>query len=90
MEIKVTRPNQDEIKALGILSWPIWQKEKSRFEWFYAETEICYFLEGQVLVEFEDGKTVSVGKGDLVTFPKDLSCIWHIEADVKKHYNFKE
>ena len=29
------------------------------------------------------------GKGDFVTFPKGLSCIWDIKAPVRKHYNFK-
>jgi hypothetical protein len=29
------------------------------------------------------------GKGDFVTFPKGLSCIWDIKEPVKKHYNFR-
>jgi uncharacterized cupin superfamily protein len=28
------------------------------------------------------------GKGDLVTFPKGMSCVWEIHGDVKKHYRF--
>jgi uncharacterized protein len=40
-------------------------------------------------LETKDGKTVEFGKGDFVTFPKGLSCVWDIKAPVKKHYNFK-
>jgi len=31
---------------------------------------------------------VTFGKGDLVTFPRGLSCTWDIRNPVKKHYNF--
>ena len=41
-----------------------------------------------VEVEFPDGQKVTMGKGDLVTFPKGLSCQWNIKQAVKKHYNF--
>ena len=46
-------------------------------------------MEGKVVVETEDGERMEFGKGDFVTFPKGLSCIWDIKEPVKKHYNFK-
>ena len=51
--------------------------------------EECYLLEGEVVVESKDGKKVNFGKGDFVTFPKGLSCIWDIKKLVSKHYNFR-
>ncbi len=33
--------------------------------------------------------TKEFGKGDFVTFPKGLSCVWDIKEPVKKHYNFR-
>lgn len=79
----------EELKKIGVSEWPIWEKEVSRFHWSYDSIEQCYFLEGEVTVETEDGETVSFGKGDFVTFPKGLSCTWDIKKPVKKHYNFK-
>jgi uncharacterized cupin superfamily protein len=62
-------------------------KEKSSFDWHYDDQETCYFLEGKVEVETDQGN-VQIGKGDLVTFPKGLSCKWHIKSPVRKHYRF--
>ncbi|MBC8199590.1 MAG: cupin domain-containing protein [Desulfobacterales bacterium] len=89
MKIEIYKPDKQEIERKQILSWPIWEKEISRFDWHYDSVEECYLLEGKVVVETPDGKKVEFGKGDFVTFPKGLSCIWDIMEAVKKHYNFK-
>jgi uncharacterized cupin superfamily protein len=89
MKIGIKKPAGEEMEMEGVLSWPIWEKEISRFDWHYDETEECYLLEGKVVVEAEDGERVEFGKGDFVTFPKGLSCVWDIKEPVKKHYNFK-
>jgi len=89
MKIRIKKPAREEMEMEGVLSWPIWEKEISRFDWHYDETEECYLLEGKVVVEAEDGERVEFGKGDFVTFPKGLSCVWDIKEPVKKHYNFK-
>lgn len=89
MEIKVQKLSQDELKKMGVFSWPIWEKEASRFPWSYDSIEECYFLEGDVTVETKDGKSVGFGKGDFVTFSKGLACTWDIKQPVRKHYNFK-
>lgn len=85
--IKVDKnPEQQHLQQLQITSWPVWTKEISDFPWFYDEEETCYFLEGDVVVTTEDGQTVEVGKGDLVTFPAGMACRWQIRQNVKKHY----
>ena len=89
MEIKVQKLKAEELKKMGVFSWPIWTKEVSRFDWSYDSIEECYFLEGEVTVEAGDGKSVSFGKGDFVTFPNGLSCTWVVKKPVKKHYNFR-
>ncbi len=89
MEIKVQKLTPDQLKKMGVFIWPIWEKEVSRFPWSYGSIEECYFLEGDVTVETKDGKVISFGKGDFVSFPKGLSCTWNIKKPVKKHYNFK-
>lgn len=89
MDIKVERLDRVELDRLGVFSWPIWEKEISRFDWHYDSVERCYFLEGKVTVETKDGRSVSFGKGDFVTFPKGLSCVWNIRENVRKHYDFE-
>lgn len=87
-EIRIEKVAQDKLKEKGILSWPIWEKEVSRFEWHYDTAESCYILEGDVTVETKNGKKVTFGAGDFVTFPKGLDCVWDIKKPVRKHYNF--
>ena len=89
MKIEIKKSKKEDMEKEGVMSWPIWEKEVSRFNWHYDDTEECYLLEGRVVVETEDGENVEFGKGDFVTFPKGLSCIWDIKDPVKKHYNFR-
>ncbi len=89
MKIEIRKPKMEDIEKEGIMSWPIWEKEISRFDWHYDETEECYLLEGKAVVETDDGEKVQFSKGDFVTFPKGLSCVWEIKEPVKKHYNFR-
>ncbi len=88
-DIKVQRLGKAELDKMKVFSWPTWEKEASVFDWQYDSIEECYFLEGKVSVETADGKIVTFGKGDFVTFPKGLSCVWKIAEPVRKHYNFR-
>ncbi len=89
MKVKVEKLREDELKKRDVSSWPIWEKEVSRFPWSYGQTEECYLLKGKVVVETENGEKIEFGKGDFVTFPQGLSCVWDIKEAVRKHYNFK-
>lgn len=90
MSIEVIhRPEQDQLERLGVFDWPVWEKEVSSFPWHYDEREVCYILEGQVTVTPDDGgEPVTVGEGDLVTFPEGMGCTWEIHRDIRKHYRF--
>lgn len=88
MKVKIERPDEEKLKELRVSEWPIWSKEVSRFDWYYGETEMCYFIEGEVVVELPNGEKIEIKAGDLVTFPKGLSCIWDIKKPVRKHYTF--
>ncbi len=87
MKIQIEKPSEEKLNQLNAKSWPIWTKEASVFDWHYDDKETCYILEGEVTVQ-TNTEEVSFGKGDLVTFPKGLSCKWNIKKDVRKHYNF--
>ena len=86
--MSVKKITQDEMKALDIVSWPIWSKEPSTFPWSYSEKETAYIIEGDVTVTAEDGESITFSAGDLVTFNKGLSCTWHVKSPLKKYYKF--
>ena len=87
LKIKVEKPTAQKLKDLNVTAWPIWTKEPSTFDWHYDDPETCYFLEGDVTVDTKEGE-VSFSKGDLVVFPRGLSCTWHVKKAVRKHYQF--
>ena len=48
----------------------------------FVKVEYLYYLT-------KDGKVYKIKAGDLVEFPKGLSCRWKVIKPVRKHYNFK-
>ncbi len=89
MKIKVEKLTEEQKKSMNIASWPIWEKEVSRFNWYYDDTEVCYVLQGRVVVTTPDGEKVEIKAGDYVTFPQGLSCTWEVLEPIRKHYNFR-
>ena len=90
MKINIeSQPSKTVLKALGVLSWPIWEKETSEFPWFYDAEEVCYILEGVVTVTPNGGQPVTLKVGDLVTLPAGMACRWDITQAIRKHYIFR-
>ncbi len=87
MKIEIRKPDNKELEKLNVKSWPIWEKEPSKFDWYYDEKETCYIIEGKVKVSTEK-ETVEFGAGDLVIFPAGLSCVWEISQKIRKYYKF--
>eukprot|EP00485_Elphidium_margaritaceum_P010298 CAMPEP_0202702136 /NCGR_PEP_ID=MMETSP1385-20130828/15168_1 /ASSEMBLY_ACC=CAM_ASM_000861 /TAXON_ID=933848 /ORGANISM="Elphidium margaritaceum" /LENGTH=96 /DNA_ID=CAMNT_0049359725 /DNA_START=18 /DNA_END=308 /DNA_ORIENTATION=- len=72
------------------VTWPVWKKEKSKFDWEYDSKETCFIIKGKVTVTPKDGgSAVSFAAGDVVIFEKGLKCVWDIQEDVEKYYNFE-
>ncbi|RDX69053.1 hypothetical protein CR513_51884 [Mucuna pruriens] len=89
--IKIERnPPQSKLTQLGVRQWPKWGCPPSKFPWTYEATETCYLLEGKVKV-FPSGadESVEIAAGDLVVFPKGMSCTWDVSVGVDKHYKFE-
>jgi len=87
-EVRIEQPGDAKLAEMGVFDWPVWEKEASNFPWHYDEPETCYLLQGRVTVTPAGGDEVTFGAGDLVTFPKGMSCFWEIHEDVRKHYRF--
>ena len=89
MEVSVeSLCNESTIKELGIKQWQIWTCDPSTFRWEYSDKETCLILEGDVTVTPDEGQPVRFGVGDLVVFPKGMSCTWDVHKAVRKHYRF--
>ncbi|KAK9095767.1 hypothetical protein Sjap_021264 [Stephania japonica] len=89
--VKIERnPSESKLTDLGVRTWPKWGCSPSKFPWTYSAKETCYLLKGKVKV-YPDGQNdfVEVGAGDLVVFPKGMSCTWDVSEAVDKHYNFE-
>ena len=87
-KVILERLAEDEIAKRKIESWPIWEKEVSKFDWYYDSDEKCYILDGEVVVKTDEGD-YTINAGDFVTFKKGLKCVWDIKKGIRKHYNFK-
>jgi uncharacterized cupin superfamily protein len=87
--IKVEKPSDLTLAALGVKQWPTWSKEVSTFTWQYSSTEIAYIVEGEVTVTPNNGTPVSFAAGDLVTFANGLDCVWEVKKPLRKHYRFE-
>ena len=74
----------------GIKNWPIWKCDPSNFQWNYNEKEICLIIEGEANIKTEAGEIYFIKSGDLVEFPKGLSCEWQIIKSIKKHFRLGE
>ncbi len=86
-KVIIKKLSREEIAQRKMNTWPIWEKEVSRFDWKYEGDEECLILEGQVKIETPEG-TFFISEGDFVTFKDGLKCTWDIIKSVKKHYNF--
>ncbi|RPH32553.1 MAG: DUF861 domain-containing protein [Bacteroidales bacterium] len=87
-KVIIEKLSSEEIIKRGINRWPIWEKEVSKFDWFYDSEEECQILEGEVEVDTIEGK-YTIKAGDFVTFKVGLKCVWDVKKPIRKHYNFK-
>ena len=88
--VKISPCSASLIIQYGIKNWPVWECEPSQFEWEYCEKEICLILEGEAIIKTQIDEIIYIKPGDLVTFPKGLSCTWTIKKAIKKHYRLGE
>lgn len=85
-----SNPPESKLTQLGVRQWPKWGCPPSNFPWTYDATETCYLLEGKVKVTPSGAnEAVEISAGDLVVFPKGMSCTWDVSVGVDKHYKFE-
>jgi uncharacterized cupin superfamily protein len=87
-KIDKEKPTSAKLKTLQVDTWSPWECEPSTFDWSYDADETAYVLEGDVTVTCADGQTVDIGPGDLVRFPRGLSCTWEVKKKIRKVFRF--
>lgn len=89
-EITIKRLSEEELEKSGVFSWPVWEKEVSKFSWIYSQEEACYIVDGRATITPCDGRRpVTVQGGDYVVFPSGMECVWEVHEDIKKHFSFE-
>lgn len=86
-KVVIQKLSGTELEKKGVFEWPVWEKEVSRFPWTYSETEEFYVIEGEVVIETEEGN-FTFKQGDFVTLKEGLVCTWDIKSAIRKYYNF--
>ena len=88
MRRTVDQLEQEELEEMDVYSWPVWEHEEEKFEWYYDKTEKSYIISGEatIISEFE---SITIKPGDFVVFPAGLECIWDIHSAISKHYSFE-
>jgi len=81
-------PSQERLDELGVSSWPIWEKEVSKFDIDFDEKETAYVLEGEIIVTPKGGEPVRIVAGDLVEFHAGLDSDWEVVTPLRKHYSY--
>lgn len=81
-------PSEERLQELQVSSWPIWEKEVSKFTIDFDETETAYVLEGEIIVTPVGGEPVRILPGDLVVFQAGLDSHWEVVKPLRKHYHY--
>ena len=81
-------PDPSRLAQLGTFTWPIWEKEVSKFPIDFGSTECAYVLDGEILVTPKVGEPVRIVAGDLVAFHAGLDSQWEVVKPLRKHYSY--
>jgi len=87
-QIETEKATPERLKELGVERWSPWSCEPETFDWEYDADERAYVKEGRVTIKTAD-RTVEIGGGDIVLFPKGTKCTWTVHETIRKVYRFE-
>ncbi len=81
-----SRPDAARLARLRVNAWPEWASDSKVMPWKYYEDETSYIVEGRAIVTPEGGDPIEINKGNLVTFPSGMTCVWDVIEPLHKRY----
>lgn len=64
----------------------LWRCQPMTFDYEFPGDEIFHIIEGSLFIELEDGKSISVQAGDIISFNKGVKSTWTIQSPFKKFF----
>ena len=68
----------------GTCTLATWDCTAGTFHWYFNIEETIHILEGEVLVQGEDGRHALLRAGDVAVMPANTWMVWHVERYVRK------
>jgi uncharacterized protein len=87
---KISQASEETLTKLGCREWRTWGCGVRTLSWNYGDPEVCFLLEGEVVVRDSSNPSVEmrISSGDVCFFPSGLRCVWEVEKAVSKHFVF--
>jgi uncharacterized protein len=83
-------PQQSIIDAYGSpdgkFSAGIWSGAPGRWRVAYTEHELCHLIEGEVVLEGDDGSVARYRAGDSFVVPAGFTGVWEVVTAARKLY----
>lgn len=70
----------------GKVTIGIWTCSPGSFSWTCDADETCYILEGRATIDRDGRPPVTIGRGEVVRFPKGLPTRWTVIEPIRKLY----
>ena len=80
-EVWIQYASGDETYFVGI-----WASEAGKWTVNYTEEEYCELLEGRSVITGEDGKPVTVTRGDRFVMPRGFRGTWEVVEPTRKAF----
>ena len=64
----------------------LWLVQPARFRWLFFGNETFHVLEGSATITTDDGTSVLVKPGDIISFPMNTPSVWEVHETLKKMF----
>ena len=62
----------------------LWWVQPATFRWLFFGNETFHVLEGRATITIDDGTSVLVKPGDIISFPMNTPSVWEVHEPLKK------
>jgi uncharacterized cupin superfamily protein len=64
----------------------LWLVKPAKFRWLFFGNETFHVLEGRAVITIDDGTSVEVKPGDIISFPMNTPSTWEVKETLKKMF----